>query len=84
MQKDSLYTKRCKAIRVDSFFERQIPNTLFCCKTQKYEPLHNYLDEVSRQEDIPLRKNTSSTNPIQKDFPMQKIFQHRQSHIQKI
>jgi hypothetical protein len=74
MQEDSLYAKRCKANLVDVFFERQIPNMQFYCKTQKCEPLHNSQDEVSRQEDVPLQKDASYTNSIQKDFPMQKNF----------
>jgi hypothetical protein len=53
---------------------RRILNILFCCKTQKYEPLHNYQDEVSRQIDVPLQKDAFYTNSIQKDFPMQKNF----------
>jgi hypothetical protein len=54
----------------------------FYCKTQKYEHLHNYLDEVSRQEDVPLQKDASSTKSIQKDFPMQKN-SHIHNPIQK-
>jgi hypothetical protein len=72
MLEDLLKAKRCKANLGDSFFERQIQSMQFYCKTQKYEPLHNSQDEVSRQEDVPLRKDASSTNSIQKDFPMQK------------
>jgi hypothetical protein len=78
MLEDSLYAKRFKSLREDIFFKEQTPNTLFCSKTQKYEPLHNYLDEVSRRMDVPLQKDASSTNPIQKDFPMQKNFPHLQ------
>jgi hypothetical protein len=74
MGEDSLYAKRCKANRGDSFFEEQIPNTPFCCKTQKYEPLHNSQYGVFRQIDVPLQKDASYTNSIQKDFPMQKNF----------
>jgi hypothetical protein len=74
MLEDSLYAKRCKAIQKNSFSKKQIPNTLFCSKIQKYEPLHNSQDEVSRQIDVPLRKDASSTNSMQKNFPMQKNF----------
>jgi hypothetical protein len=83
MLEDSLYTKRCKSIRGDSFFERQILNTPFYCKTQKYEPLHNYLDEVFRQIDVPFQKDASSTNSIQEDFPKQNIFPHLQPNKKK-
>jgi hypothetical protein len=72
MQENSLYAKRCKAIREDSLFERQIPNMQFRSKTQKYEPLHNSQDEVSRQEDVPLQKDASYTNSIQKNFHIAK------------
>jgi hypothetical protein len=82
MLEDLLKAKRCKAIREDSFFERQILNTLFCSKTQKYEPLHNYQDGVPTQMDVPFQKDASSTNSIQKDFPMQKNF-HIFNPIQK-
>jgi hypothetical protein len=44
----------------------------FYCKTQKYEPLHNSQDEVSRQEDVPLQKDASYTNSIQKNFHIAK------------
>jgi hypothetical protein len=71
MLEDSLYAKRYKPIR-DFLSLRQILNTLFCSKTQKNEPLHNSQDEVSRQIDVPLRKNTSSTKPIQKNFHIAK------------
>jgi hypothetical protein len=54
MQEDSLYAKRFKSLREDVFFKEQIPNMQFYCKTQKYEPLHNYLDGVSRQMDVTL------------------------------
>jgi hypothetical protein len=49
----------------NSFSKKQIPSILFCCKTQKYEPLHNSQDEVSRQEDVPFQEDASSTNSLQ-------------------
>jgi hypothetical protein len=69
MLEDLLKAKRCKAIREDSLFKEQIPNTLFCSKTQKYEHLHNSQEEVYRQMDVPFQKDASSTKSIQKDSP---------------
>jgi hypothetical protein len=64
MLEDSLYAKRCKANLVDVFFERQIPNTPFCCKTQKYEPLHNYQEKVAI-----LPTNVSDADGLKKVCP---------------
>jgi hypothetical protein len=78
MQKNFHIAKRCKAIREDSFFERQIPSMQFYCKTQKCEPLHNSQDKVPRQIDVPLQEDASSTNSIQKNFH---IYNPLQTHF---